>query len=134
MTNRARHLLWLSFSILAACGGGGGGGGGSNAPTQPIVPPTPVPTPGALSVTPASLTFLTTGSSAAQNVTVSEPNYAGAITVTQCGASATVAVAGSTVTVTPVAPGACTFTVSGASSVAAQTVNVSVTATTAGGH
>ncbi|HTX55825.1 MAG TPA: hypothetical protein VMD47_01855, partial [Candidatus Acidoferrales bacterium] len=63
-----------------------------------------------------------------------QTNYTGAFTAstTSCSAIATIANTASTFTVTPVAAGTCSFTVSGGSDATA-TLNVVVTTTSVGG-
>lgn len=98
---------------LAALAGGHGGGGGGGVIENPHV--TPSPTPGALQVTPQSLTFTVGG--ATQPVSATETNYAGQITASSPDpAVATVNPPSSqspaTFVVTPVGAGNTTFTVS----------------------
>ncbi len=103
----------LGIGALVALAGSHGGGSASSAP--PTAPPTPVP--GTLSVSPTNLSFNV--GSAPQTFTASEANYSGPISATSGNtAIATVSPASGngpgpiTFTVTPVAPGSTTITVS----------------------
>ena len=80
---------------------------------------------GALVFGSPALSFTTTGASAAQTDTVTEPNYTGTFTATSENAAiATASVSGGTITVTPVAPGTTSIDVTGA---AAGKISVTVT-------
>lgn len=96
--------------------------------------PTPSTAPGVVTLSPASLSFLTAGASAAQSVSPSQANYSGpfAALTTTCAGIATISPAsGSAFTVTPVAAGTCSFTVTGSG--ASATLGVTVTTTSVGG-
>lgn len=107
------------------------------APTATPTPtptPTPVPTPGPLTASPNVLSFLGTGASLAQTVTVSSTFYTGAFSASACtnAQSTTVATVGpvgtnGTFSVTPQAVGACTIDVSDAAN---RHTSVSVTVAT----
>jgi hypothetical protein len=104
----------LGIGALVALAGSHGGGNSNTVP-PPTAPPTPVPGP--LSVSPASLSFDVGGSP--QSFTASEANYSGPINATSGNTTvATVSPASGngpgpvTFTVTPVAPGNTTITVS----------------------
>ncbi|HEY0381915.1 MAG TPA: hypothetical protein VGC72_06925 [Candidatus Elarobacter sp.] len=108
-------------------------------PTSTPVPtatpvPTPVPTPGPLTASPNALSFLGTGASLAQTVTVSSTFYTGSFSASACtnAQSTTVATVGpvagdGTFSVTPQAVGACTIDVSDAAN---RHTSVSVTVAT----
>jgi hypothetical protein len=75
-----------------------------------------VPTPGALSVSPTTLSILGLGTANNSTLTASEPNYSGAFTATPSSAcSGVVSLSATTFTssvvVTPLGAGACTITV-----------------------
>jgi hypothetical protein len=107
-----RVYVALAFvAILAACGG--------PIDTVPIAQPgpstSPTPTasssPGPLSVTPATLSFTATG--LLQSLTVGDPSYTGAYTVSGCSGIATFGtVVSGSLSVTSVAGGTCTLTIS----------------------
>ena len=107
------------------------GSGGSATPTAS---PTPTaPPPGVLSANPTTLSFYTTGASAAQTVLVQQTNFSGTLSETDtCSGIVTVSPTSSaspySATVTPVAAGTCTITFSDGT----QTAPVAVTVTTAG--
>jgi hypothetical protein len=110
--------------MLAACGG--------PINTVPIAQPAPSasptptasPTPGPLSVTPTTLSFSAVGLT--QSLTVGDPNYTGAFTISGCSGIATIgAVVSGSLSVTSVAGGSCTLTISDALS-HQTTVSVSV--------
>jgi hypothetical protein len=90
------------------------GGGGATAPLKITVAPY-----GNVQVAPSSLTFNATGSGAAQQAKVSQSGYTGSFTEgDDCATTATVSFASNgsgkaTVTVTPLAAGACTATFTG---------------------
>ncbi len=95
---------------------------------------TPVPTPGPLTASPNVLSFLGTGASLAQTVTVSSTSYNGSFSASACtnAQSTTVATVGpvganGTFSVTPQAVGACTIDVSDAAN---RHISVSVTVAT----
>ncbi|MGD0969195.1 MAG: hypothetical protein ABR949_13030 [Candidatus Aquilonibacter sp.] len=101
-----------------------------------LVPgPTPF-APGALAISPTSLSFTATGAANAQTVNVSQPGYTnGAFTAatTTCNGIVTVASAGNTAfTFTPVAAGTCTYQISGGNGITA-TLSIVVTTTAVGG-
>jgi uncharacterized protein YceK len=81
--------------------------------------------PSTLALSPSSLAFSATGQS--QPVMVTDPNYTGTFTTSGCGGIVTAALARTTVTVTSVAAGICTLTVS---DTAGSKANVSITVTT----
>lgn len=98
----------------------------------PTATPSPAPTPaGPISLSPNSVSLLGLGSSNAQTVTASETGYTGAFssTGTACSGIATVAVSGSTLTVTGIAAGTCSATISDPFN---QTKSLSITVTTSG--
>jgi hypothetical protein len=107
---------------------------------SPIPTPTASPTAGALVVTPQSLTFIATGSSYAKRAQASEANYLGAFMASPAsctdsnGTGTTVASIGpaSTTsglfTVTPLGPGACTFSITDSLG-DLQTLSIGVTTT-----
>jgi hypothetical protein len=105
----------------------------SSAPSPtPTATPTPAPTPaGPISLSPNSVSLLGLGSSNAQTVTASETGYTGAFssTGTACSGIATVAVSGSTLTVTGIAAGTCSATITDSFN---QTKSLSITVTTSG--
>lgn len=158
---KLRHLSIFTLTVLGitACGGGGGG---SPAPAPPaVVPtaaptpvptpsPTPVPTPSptpapaALTVAPATLSFVGTGATNAQPVTVAEPGYTGTIAASSatCASGSTTVAAispgvstgpSATFTVTPENAGACTVRFSDTNGQSA-TLSVGVTITVVGGN
>lgn len=95
-----------------------------------------IPTPGAVTLTPGSLAFTATGASSAQTVKVSQANYSGsfAAATTTCSGIATIASASATAfSVTPVAAGSCTFTITGGGGQSAA-LTIGVTTTSVGGH
>jgi hypothetical protein len=96
-----------------------------------LVPgPTPF-APGALAISPTSLSFTATGAANAQTVNVSQPGYTAATTT--CNGIVTVASAGNTAfTFTPVAAGTCTYQISGGNGITA-TLSIVVTTTAVGG-
>jgi len=107
------------------------------APTfspTPSPTPSPSPAPGGVNLSPSTLNFITTGSSAAQSTNASETGYAGNFTASSsnCSGIATIAPATSTsaFSVTPVNNGTCSFTVSGAPG---RSGTLSVTVTLTGG-
>ncbi len=112
---------------------------GSPSPAAPS--PSPSPTPGPVVLTPSTLTFIATGSSAAQSVTVAQTNFSGAFSAStaaagapnSCSGIATVAASSATAfLVTPVAAGTCSETISGGGGVSA-TLSISVATTSVGG-
>jgi hypothetical protein len=103
------------LAALAGHGGGGGGGGSGGGGGPPPSPP-----PGVLSTNPTSLDFASQ-SAAPQTFTASESNYTGDISAAVTGNTGVATVSGSgngpgpvTFTVTPVAAGSTTITVSDA--------------------
>jgi len=111
------------------------GSGPSASPSStPAATPTPTaPPPGVLSANPKTLSFYTTGASAAQTVLVQQTNFSGTLSETDtCSGIVTVSPTSSaspySATVTPVAAGTCTITFSDGT----QTAPVAVTVTTAG--
>jgi hypothetical protein len=118
--------------MLAAAAIAGCGGGGVNTTPIPHVTPSPspsgTPAPGALAVTPPQFFFGTAG--VTQTFALTEQNYGGAFTaVSSSPGVATVAVSGSTVTVTAQSDGVSTITVSDASG---HTATIAITVTIAG--
>jgi hypothetical protein len=98
--------------------------------------PTPTPSPnatpaGAIVLSSSSVSLLGSGSSNAQTVTASETSYTGAFSSigTACAGIATVVVSGSTLTVTGVAAGSCSATITDSFG---QTKSLSITVTTSG--
>ncbi len=114
----------------------------SPAPTPTPTPtPTPMPTPGAVVLAPNALAFTAVGATNAQRTTASESNYAGTFTAAtgaagqtnSCSGIATISPAsGTTFSVTPVAAGHCTFTLTGGGTQSA-TLTIDVTTTNVGG-
>jgi hypothetical protein len=114
--SRLRAYGALAFvAVLTACGG--------PVSTVPIATasasPTPTatatatasPTPGPLSVTATTLSFTAAGLT--QSLTVADPNYTGAFTISGCTGIATFgAVVSGSLSVTSVAGGSCTLTIS----------------------
>ncbi len=108
----------------------------SSSPTgTATATPTPTaPPPGVLSANPTTLSFYSTGASAAQTVLVQQTNFSGTLSETDtCSGIVSISPTSSTTspysaTVTPVAAGTCTITFSDGT----QTVPVAVTVTTAG--
>jgi hypothetical protein len=92
------------------------------------LPATPA---GPIALSSSSVSLLGAGASNAKTVTASETGYTGAFTSTgtACAGIATIGVSGSTVTVTGVAAGSCTATISDSFS---QTKSLSITVTTSG--
>jgi hypothetical protein len=123
---RSPVLSFIMVLSLGACGGGNSG--------MPLIS---AQSPGPLTVTPATLSFLGTGTSQTQTINASETNYTGSYNVDSgCNAIATVAVHLGTTNhfdVTPNSAGNCTLTVSGAPG-QTQAVAISVTTTSVGGH
>ncbi len=114
---KVRYLFLACALSLAACGGGGGGGGNSGG-----TPPTTAPSsaPGALSVTPKSISLNAAG--ATQTVTASEGSYSGSFTAsaqTTCTGIASIGPATST-------PGSsATFTVTAGTTAGSCSLSVS---------
>jgi predicted small lipoprotein YifL len=112
MRSRLRAYVALAFvAMLAACGG--------PVNTVPVAQPAPSasptptasPSPGPLSVTPTTLSFTAAG--LVQNLTVGDPSYTGAFTISGCSGIVTAgAVASGSLSVTSVAGGSCTLTIS----------------------
>ncbi|HTV92868.1 MAG TPA: hypothetical protein VMG98_09150 [Verrucomicrobiae bacterium] len=107
----------------------------SSSPTgSATATPTPTaPPPGVLSANPTTLSFYSTGASAAQTVLVQQTNFSGTLSESDtCSGIVSISPTSSTspygATVTPVAAGTCTITFSDGT----QTVPVAVTVTTAG--
>ncbi|MGC2243809.1 MAG: hypothetical protein WBA06_09305 [Candidatus Aquilonibacter sp.] len=97
--------------------------------------PGPTPTPGSVMLSSSSLAFTTIGASDAQTVTVKQSNYSGAFTAsgTTCAGIATISAAtAASFSVTPVAAGSCTFTITGGGGQSAA-LTIGVTTTTVGG-
>jgi hypothetical protein len=97
--------------------------------------PVGVTLPGAILLSPASLSFLAVGAANARAVNVTQANYSGAFTpsTTTCSGIATIASAsGASFSIVPVAAGHCTFSIAGALGKTA-TLTVDVTTTTVGG-
>ncbi len=117
---------------------------GSATPTpspSPTPAPTPTPTPGAVVLAPNALAFTAVGATNAQSTTASESNYAGTFTAAtaaagqtnSCSGIATISPAiGTIFSVTPVAAGHCTFTLTGGGTQSA-TLTIDVTTTNVGG-
>lgn len=94
------------------------------------------PAPETVTLAPSTLAFTATGSSNAQTVSASQTNYTGGFTAatTTCNGIATIASASATsFTVTPVAAGSCTFTITGGSGESG-TLTIGVTTTSVGGN
>ena len=86
-------------------------------------------------LSPSSLAFTATGASNAQTVAVTQGNYSGAFTAsgTTCTGIATISAAtAASFSVTPVAAGSCTFTITGSGGQSAA-LTIGVTTTTVGG-
>jgi hypothetical protein len=111
-------------------------GGNTTTPiTTPIATPSPSATPGVLSLSSTSLTFIAVGAANAQPVTAMQANYAGSFTAstTTCGGIATISPAtGTAFSVTPVAAGSCTFAIAGGAG-QSTTLTIGVTTTNFGG-
>jgi hypothetical protein len=127
MLFRGALLITIVTVAFAAC-----------APKETYVAPVTQPSasPGTLSITPSSLAFTDVGSSYAQTVTLSQPNYSGTFTAstTTCSGIATIAKNGASgFTVTPVSAGSCTFTITGGDGASA-TLSIGVTTTGVGGQ
>jgi hypothetical protein len=91
---------------------------GGNKESTPLPIAVDIPPPGPVVVDPNALTFTSTGSRAAQNVTVSQTGFTGTFKETDtCGGIATIvaasAVGKTTFKVTPIAKGDCTATFQG---------------------
>jgi hypothetical protein len=130
--NGAVMRTWfLSLCVLlTSCGGDSGG------PFVGIATPTPTPAPGVVVLTHATLGFTATGAAFAQTSTASQSNYSGTFTAstTTCAGIATIsASSGTTFTVTPLAPGSCSFTIAGGNG-QSTTLAVGVTTTSVGGN
>jgi hypothetical protein len=98
--------------------------------------PSPTPAPGTVALTTGTMAFVATGAAADQSTTASQPNYSGtfAASGTSCTGIATISpAAGTTFTVTPVAAGSCTFTITGGDGKSAA-LAVGVTTTNVGGQ
>ena len=135
MTTRARvsAVVFCALSSLPACSSSRGF---VPAPT-PTPSPTATPTaaPGAVELSSATLSFTATGAGYAQPVTVTQASYSGVFTpsTTNCTGIATISPAsGTSFSVTPVAAGSCTFTITGCGGQSA-TLSIGVTTTTVGG-
>jgi len=99
--------------------------------------PTATPTPPPVDLQPSSLSFLATGSSAAQTFDATESGFSGSFTAStpaagtanSCSGIATIAPTSSakTFTVTPVSHGHCTFSVSDGRQSSIETIDVSTT-------
>ena len=100
----------------------------------PSPTPSPTPVPGPVVLAPSTLPFLNIGSGFAQTSTVSQAGYGGAFTIgtTTCAGIANAVISGTTITVTPVGAGSCTYTVSGGNGQSSP-LAISVTTTTVGG-
>ena len=126
-----------------------GYGGITVAPAQlqnlvigsPTPSPSPIPMPGAVVLAPNALAFTAVGAANAQSTTASESNYSGTFTAAtaaagqpnSCSGIATISPAsGTTFSVTPVAAGHCTFTLTGGGTQSA-TLTIDVTTTNVGG-
>lgn len=126
-------LLVLASVMLAACGGGSSSAILVTPSATPVPTPTPTAVPGVLTAHPTSLSFLTTGASAAQMVLVQEGNFSGTLSETDtCSGivslNPTQSVSPYTATVTPTAAGTCAINFSDGT----MTVPVAVTVTTSG--
>jgi hypothetical protein len=105
-----RAYVALAFvAILAACAG--------PINTVPVAQPAPsvslTPSPGPLSVMPTTLSFTATG--LVQNLTVADPNYTGGFSISGCSGIVTFGtVVSGLMSVTSVAAGSCTLTISDA--------------------
>lgn len=132
--NRCLRVFALGVVVAvvpAACGGGGGGGGGT---------PVPIPTSspsgggGTFAVAPDALSIDAVGTS--QKLTVSEQNYSGVFTLDDSACTKYANVSGvtagpsSTLTVTGLAAGTCSLSISDA---AGNKKSVSVTVTSTSG-
>jgi hypothetical protein len=110
--SRLRAYVALTFvAVLAACGGPVNTVPVAQPTASASPSPTASPTPGPLSVTPTTLSFAATG--LVQNLTVGDPNYTGAFTISGCSGIVTFgAVMSGSLSVTSVAAGSCTLTIS----------------------
>jgi hypothetical protein len=105
----SRTLARVSFvllAVLASCAPSV-----NYTPISPAATPTANVTPGPLSATPGSLTFNSVGLT--QTVSVTDPGYSGAYTISGCAGVATFGtVTSGSLNVTAVAAGSCALTVS----------------------
>jgi streptogramin lyase len=93
-------------------------------------PPPPPPPAGAVIANPSALAFSSTGSTFNQSATITQSGYGGPFSLSNInGTVATASIAGTTITVTPVAPGTTTLRVTGGSG---QFVDVPITVSTSG--
>jgi hypothetical protein len=103
----------LAFvAVLAACGGPVNTVpiATASASPAPTATATASPTPGPLSVTPTTLSFTAAG--LVQSLTVGDPSYSGAYTISGCaGVVALGSVVSGSLSVTSVAAGSCTLTI-----------------------
>ncbi len=116
--------------MLAWCTACSGPGGTANALA-------PAMSPSTLSLAPSSLSFLATGTGAAQTFTAGETGFSGSFTVTtasagspsSCSGVATVAPSSGSgaFTVTPQSNGHCTFAVSDGSQTTTEAIDVTTT-------
>lgn len=127
-------LLAAVTVSLAACSGPGG--------TALVATPTPTPTSRSVTLSINSISFAGTGAANSQTVTASQSNYGGQFAATtpaagqpnSCSGIATISPAtnSSSFTITPVAVGHCTFTITGGNG-QTTTLTVDVTTTAVGG-
>lgn len=127
------RAILAAFTIAVICTGCKGH---YFPPPIPVISsPAPLPTPGIVNLTPASLSFGAVGAGFAKSVSAAQAYYSGSFTAgtTTCAGIATIASAGSaSFTVTPVAIGHCTFSITGGGGVTG-TLTIDVTTTTVGG-
>ncbi|MGD0472166.1 MAG: hypothetical protein ABSB70_03010 [Candidatus Velthaea sp.] len=125
-------LAAAGLFALAACGGGGGGSTPAAGSPSPIGGASPAPGPTAVVASPASVAFTAVGIGiAAQSVSVSQlDNTAFTLTTTNCAGivSVTPTSGAGPFAFSPLAPGTCSYLVSGTGGAAA-TIGVSVTTT-----
>jgi hypothetical protein len=124
---RPAAVLCAVFLVFAACSASLG--------LVPAPTASSGPMPGTVTLSQTSLTFTAAGAANAQSTTASQANYTGTFTAstTTCSGIATIASTGSAAfSVTPVAAGTCSFTITGGNNMTA-TLNVVVTTTTVGG-
>lgn len=109
----------------------------TNTLTTPTPVPTPTPTPAPIALNLQKLQFAGVGSAYAQTLTASEAGYAGLFTLggTSCNGIAATNTLSDThsFTITPVAVGTCSYTISGAPGAQA-TLPVTVTTLSVGGQ
>jgi predicted small lipoprotein YifL len=111
MRSRLHAYVALAFvAVLTACGGPVNTVPVAQAAPSASPTPTASPSPGPLSVTPTTLSFTAVG--LVQNLTVGDPSYTGAFTISGCSGIVTAGtVVSGLLSVTSVAAGSCTLTI-----------------------